>query len=193
MVKGLTEADRPWDDLIDRAVHPRMGWHDIHCALDGAAARDVAYNFIQRFNHHKAKHHPLIMPKLTQPKQTGTCSVQVVRSICEWSGINLISGIELIPLAGGNRREYSIYKAYLNLIQKAKHFIYIENQFFVSSTSGHTVENKIAEVILAKIRQAIINGTNFKVIVLLPIHPDSNFRTVAATRYVMKWQYQVKD
>ena len=27
-----------------------MPWHDVHCAVNGEAARDIAINFIQRWN-----------------------------------------------------------------------------------------------------------------------------------------------
>jgi len=37
-------------DMIDRTVTPRLPWHDIHCAVFGKPARDVARHFIQRWN-----------------------------------------------------------------------------------------------------------------------------------------------
>lgn len=33
--------------LEPREVYPRMGWHDIHCAINGRLARDVASHFVQ--------------------------------------------------------------------------------------------------------------------------------------------------
>jgi len=36
--------------MIDRTVTPRLPWHDIHCAVFGKPARDVARHFIQRWN-----------------------------------------------------------------------------------------------------------------------------------------------
>ena len=30
-----------------------MPWHDVSIRVDGAIARDIARNFIQRWNHHK--------------------------------------------------------------------------------------------------------------------------------------------
>ena len=53
--------------------------------------------------------------------------------------------------------ERSIYTAYLNLIRTAKHFIYIENQFFVSAVrENDAVENKIADAMIDRIREAIV-------------------------------------
>lgn len=37
-------------DFIDRAVTPRMPWHDIGSVVYGSAARDAARHFIQRWN-----------------------------------------------------------------------------------------------------------------------------------------------
>ena len=39
-----------YSDGYDRCKEPRMPWHDIASALYGAAARDVARHFIQRYN-----------------------------------------------------------------------------------------------------------------------------------------------
>ena len=47
--------------------------------------------------------------------------------------------------------ESSILSAYLDLIEKAEHYIYIENQYFISSTAGGIVENKIVDKIAKKI------------------------------------------
>lgn len=37
-------------DIVDRHTTPRMPWHDIGVFVQGAAARDVARHFIQRWN-----------------------------------------------------------------------------------------------------------------------------------------------
>ncbi|KAG2382828.1 hypothetical protein C9374_004795 [Naegleria lovaniensis] len=39
-------------DVIDREFVPREPWHDVHCCVSGLLARDVAMNFIERWNHH---------------------------------------------------------------------------------------------------------------------------------------------
>jgi phosphatidylserine/phosphatidylglycerophosphate/cardiolipin synthase-like enzyme len=38
------------EGLVDRKTQHRMPWHDIHMAVSGIAARDVAFNFIERWN-----------------------------------------------------------------------------------------------------------------------------------------------
>lgn len=49
-------------------------------------------------------------------------SFQVVRSVSKWS-------------AGVDETEASIFSAYVDLIRQAKHFIYIENQFFITRSN----------------------------------------------------------
>lgn len=49
-LKDFFELNKPEEDGIDRNSHPRMPWHDIAAVVYGAAARDVARHFIQRWN-----------------------------------------------------------------------------------------------------------------------------------------------
>lgn len=53
IVKDFSNLDKPFDDAVDRHTTPRMPWHDVSCAVIGAAARDVARHFIQRWNYTK--------------------------------------------------------------------------------------------------------------------------------------------
>lgn len=57
------------------------------------------------------------------------------------------------------------------MISNAEHFIYIENQFFVSSVSGNPVKNQIAEAIIKRIELAIEKEQEFKVCVFIPLLP----------------------
>lgn len=68
-----------------------------------------------------------------------SCAAQVLRSCGRWS-----SGI--------SSPESSIYEAYLAAIASAQHFIYIENQFFISSTEENdVVVNKVCAAIVERI------------------------------------------
>jgi len=84
----------------------------------------------------------------------------------------------------------------IDAIQHAKHFIYIENQYFISSTAGGKVKNDIADALLQRLRAAIIEKRiralpfpNFRVVVVLPVHPEGTYKDSIAIRYIMKWQY----
>ncbi|KYQ93680.1 hypothetical protein DLAC_11611 [Tieghemostelium lacteum] len=166
---------------LDRQKQPRMPWHDVSISLDGQAARDVAVNFIQRWNHAKDsnprvykkypylmiskedlqhhhllhKHHNLQEPKL------GTCKVQLVRSVCGWSA--------------GQPLENSIYRAYLHLIDISQHYIYIQNQFFISSIGqlSHP-NNQVAFAIYNRIERAIVNNKIFRVFIVIPVHCEGD-------------------
>jgi phosphatidylserine/phosphatidylglycerophosphate/cardiolipin synthase-like enzyme len=97
-----------------------MGWHDVHMRVEGIAARDVARNFIERWNYAKIDLEristPFLVPKTTisAAVNEGTLQVQVLRSLGGWHLPNFTG----CP-------ERSIYKAYLHHISHAKHFIYI--------------------------------------------------------------------
>ncbi len=49
-LKDVVEMEKPLEDSVDRNSNPRMPWHDIAAVVYGAAARDVARHFIQRWN-----------------------------------------------------------------------------------------------------------------------------------------------
>lgn len=121
-----------------------------------------------------------------QPKvPTGTCSCQVVRSASGWSlGLN----------TGENTLENSVQNAYIELIQSAKHFIYIENQFFISSTAGDPVTNEVVHALLLRIEKAHARGENFRVVVFLPLLPGFEGEVDAAQSTILRiqlhWEYK---
>ena len=94
-------------------------------------------------------------------KNSPPCTVQVLRSAGEWSlGLNTV--------------ENSILQAYYKLIENSKHYIYIENQFFISKSfenKSYLVENKIALYIRNRILRACKNKEKFRVWVLIPLLP----------------------
>lgn len=50
ILKDFSNLDAPLADLLDRNCCPRMPWHDVGAVVVGAAARDLARHFIQRWN-----------------------------------------------------------------------------------------------------------------------------------------------
>ena len=97
-----------------------------------------------------------------------TC--QCLRSLCYWSG-------------GLNKTEKSILNGYYELIENSKHYIYIENQFFISKsftdteweTRGKKVSNLIINEIALKLRERIErahkNNEKFRVMIIIPLLP----------------------
>jgi phospholipase D1/2 len=118
---------------------------------------------------------PYLLPPTTPPIRTkGSCECQVLRSMCDWSGCN--------------RTEDSIATASYDLICSANHFIYIENQFFISSTAPG-VQNQVAQAIVDRIIRAAKNKTTFRVIVVLPNHPEGSVFS-PEIKIILKWTYE---
>ncbi|XP_062392373.1 phospholipase D2 isoform X1 [Sardina pilchardus] len=168
--KDWTQLDCPFDDHIDRNQVPRVPWRDLAAAHHGKAARDLARHFIQRwnftkiFNKHKDDFYPYLLPKshctaeslpFTVPG-SGRASVQVLRSADRWSV---------------GACECSIMNAYVDTIKNSQHFIYIENQFFISCADGKSVHNGIGDAIVERILRAHKEQKKYRVFVVVPILP----------------------
>lgn len=137
------------ENNYDRSLEPRMPWNDIHVKVSGIISLDLALNFIERWNYaaqekQDMKNKVWLCPNLSNfhkryDEQFSNCKVQVLRSISSWG-----FGSQLI--------ESSIEHAYISLIEKAKHFIYIENQFFISAANKNQKypENQVLASLLLK-------------------------------------------
>ena len=96
-------------------------------------------------------------------KGSPSSNIQVLRSVGEWS-----LGLKI--------KENSILEAYYQLIENSKHYIYIENQFFISKSfedngKPYLVENKIALYIRNRILKACRNKEKFRVYIFIPLLP----------------------
>uniref|UniRef100_A0A8D0AG82 Phospholipase n=1 Tax=Sander lucioperca TaxID=283035 RepID=A0A8D0AG82_SANLU len=171
--KDWIQLEKPFDDFIDRYTTPRMPWHDIASVVHGRAARDVARHFIQRWNFtkimkpkYRSLSYPFLLPKSHSTAnelryQVPNCvnaKVQVLRSAADWS-------------AGIKYHEESIHAAYIQVIAKSKHYIYIENQFFISCADNKTVYNRIGDAIIERIIRAHKEGKKYRVYVVTPLLP----------------------
>ncbi|XP_064127733.1 phospholipase D2 isoform X5 [Loxodonta africana] len=171
ITKDWVQLDRPFEDFIDRETTPRMPWRDVGVVVHGPPARDLARHFIQRWNFTKTTKAKYKIPMYSYllPKSSNTANqlpfifpgaqcatVQVLRSVDRWS-------------AGTS--ENSILNAYLHTIRESQHFLYIENQFFISCSDGRTVLNKVGDEIVDRILKAHKQGQCFRVYVLLPLLP----------------------
>ncbi|RXN17116.1 phospholipase D1-like isoform X1 [Labeo rohita] len=194
--KDWVQLDKPFDDFIDRHITPRMPWHDIASVVHGKAARDVARHFIQRWNFtkimkpkYRSLSYPYLLPKshttaneikYQVPGCTQT-NVQVLRSASDWS-------------AGIKYHEESIHAAYVNAIENSEHYIYIENQFFISCADNKVVHNKIGDAIAKRIIKAYRDGKKYRVYVVTPLLPgfegDINTGGGSAIQAVMHFNYR---
>ncbi|KAI9022223.1 hypothetical protein CLU79DRAFT_719197 [Phycomyces nitens] len=195
--------DKPFEDNMDRSRLPRMPWHDVSMRVCGQPARDIARHFIQRWNFLRRRKQtapkrltPLIVPvpdttfslsandpRICHPHTSSSCSVQILRSVSPWS------------IGFANRVEHSIQNAYVSAIHDSEYFIYIENQFFITSTKlGSTVvENKIGAAIVERILRARAEGKRWRAIILVPLVPGfpSNVDEAegSTVRLIMHSQY----
>ncbi len=71
----------------------------------------------------------------------------MTRSLSAWSG-------------GIYETESSIQNAYIQLIQQAEHYIYIENQFFITTTNRFK-DGKVKNTIGAEIVDRIVKAHRF--------------------------------
>lgn len=171
------------ENYFDRKSEPRLPWQDIHVKVNGMAARDIAKNFIQRWNWAKrAKSNKNYLtlkgnePKLSTNEKFPDCTVQVLRSAGPWS-----HGLRTV--------ESSIYKAKIEAIRNSKHYIYIENQYFVSAAKNQiNPKNRILEALLDRLRIAIRNKENFKLFVVLPIQVAAPIQDLTP-RFLTFWNY----
>ncbi|KAI9248403.1 hypothetical protein BY458DRAFT_560172 [Sporodiniella umbellata] len=205
---------KEWDmRLVDKTIIPRMPWHDMALCVLGKPVLDVARHFCDRWNFVKQQksldkqNAPFLKPPVGGysnyqnfkiPLESrllrsyhydhathgvkGTCRVQVLRSTAEWS-----SGIQL---------EHSIQNAYIDVISHAEHYIYIENQFFITTTekdNSYIIKNQIGDAIVKRIIKAHDEKEKFKVFVLIPLMPafpaELSTKEAATARLVMFYQY----
>ncbi|KAK2748634.1 hypothetical protein FQN55_004187 [Onygenales sp. PD_40] len=204
---------------LEKTEFGRMPWHDVSMAVIGDCVYDIAEHFVLRWNlvkrdkykrdetvdwltlegregddedltgvQHpkhpvgKYRKHPL-SPLASKPTGIqGTVDAQIVRSSSDWS-----SGI---------LTEHSIQNAYSEIIRNAEHYVYIENQFFITATGDNQspVHNTIGRSIVDACVRAGKEGRKFRVIIIIPSVPGfaGDLRKDAAngTRAIMDYQYK---
>ncbi|KAF2004667.1 phospholipase-like protein PldA [Amniculicola lignicola CBS 123094] len=205
---------------LSKAEYGRMPWHDVAMGLIGPCVFDIAEHFVLRWNFCKRDkykrddrydwltlegregededligvqrpkfpvgeyvHHPLNPLSTKNLDNRGTVHAQIVRSSADWS-----SGI--LPA------EHSIQTAYCDLIREAQHYVYIENQFFITATGENQspVHNQIGKAIVDAVVRAGQEGRKFRVIIVIPAIPgfagDLREDAATGTRAIMDYQYK---
>lgn len=125
---------------LDPTVQPRMPWQDYQMQIEGPAVYDLVRNFVFRWNSysHPYPDHPLKTPipeldvPATLPGKKGNGQVQVLRS----ASLDMRKDEhKRMPDSAPKARlkQDDILRSIHLLISKSEHFIYIENQFFVSA------------------------------------------------------------
>ncbi|KAG0148284.1 hypothetical protein CROQUDRAFT_41585 [Cronartium quercuum f. sp. fusiforme G11] len=172
-VSDFFNLTRPDEDMYDRDRVPRQPWHDIGLQLVGQPARDLCRHFVQRWNYLlRTKNHTRLMPFLIPPSDftplelserriIGTCEAQICRSCGPWS------------IGTPSKIEHSIQTAYVKAIELSDHFVYIENQFFITSciVESTVITNQIGDALVNRIIRARAQGTAWKAIIVIPTMP----------------------
>ncbi|CAI7594250.1 unnamed protein product [Penicillium pancosmium] len=195
-IQDFYDLDKPYEEMYDRNVVPRMPWHDISMHVVGQPARDLTRHFVQRWNYILRQRKPTRpTPFLLPPPDfnagdmealglEGTCEVQILRSSSMWS-----TGTPDVT-------EHSIMNAYVKLIEESDHFVYIENQFFISTCEieGRKIENLIGDALVERIVRAAKNEEAWRAVIVIPLMPgfqntvDSEGGT--SVRLIMQCQYR---
>ncbi|KAE9186298.1 hypothetical protein PF004_g23126 [Phytophthora fragariae] len=148
-VGGIDLTNDRWDTIYHNNTAIRKaanipfrnnGWVDAHFRIPGPAAKEVANNFLQRWNSkykpcqglgddfldfdnpNYDKLPPIDYASSNTSSKLGNQNIQIVRTfICKYKHYE-----EFAP-----RGEQSLFKARLKALRNAKNFIYIEDQYFI--------------------------------------------------------------
>lgn len=204
---------------LSKADYGRMPWHDVAMGVIGPTVYDIAEHFVLRWNFIKRDKykrddrfdwlelrgrqgededlvgvqrpshpvgdyilHPLTPMETKNLNNRGTVHAQIVRSSADWS-----SGI---------LTDHSIQNAYSEIIRNAEHFVYIENQFFITATGDQQspIHNTIGRAIVDACVRAGKANRKFRVIILIPAIPgfagDLRDDAATGTRAIMDYQFK---
>lgn len=159
------DPDRPAQHSEDRRPKPRskmgrglgLGSSKIVVEFQEASDEEV---FEENDEHDAEVSHMAERPVNDSAVNSGNFICQGLRSGSLWS-IGL-------PV---NMTEHSIQNAYISLIRNSKHFVYIENQFFISSTAGEPVTNRVIQELADRVLRAIENQEAFIAYIVIPLLP----------------------
>lgn len=194
-VQDFFSLREPYKEMYDRTKVPRMPWHDVGMQIVGQPARDLTRHFVQRWNYVRrgrkpTRPTPFLLPPPDYRKEdldslglSGTCEVQILRSASTWSlGITDV--------------ECSIQTAYISMIEESEHFVYIENQFFITSTETLNVKivNRIGDALVDRIIRAHQDEEDWKCVIIIPLMPGFQ-NSVAdqegtSVRLILQCQYR---
>lgn len=168
----------PQAELLDPAYGPQPPWHDIQAEVHGPVVGDLVETFRERWNDKtplerrgfrlgRIKAHATEEPKVpdTLPPLggahpvAGTHAVQVLRTYPN----------KRPPYPFAPDGERSIARMYSKALERARSFIYVEDQYFWS------------EDIAALYEAALRRAPDLRLIVVVPKHPDRNGRISGPT------------
>ena len=138
-----------------------MPWHDVHMAVCGEAAHDLSRHLGQSWNHHartlvnNVRDHDTYTFFIPQPRWAPPRRVRSVVKHWQPTELQLMRSVSV--WSNECDTEASIHTGYIQAIKDAKHFIYIEQQFLVSSMGqeGSVVQNQVGMALYDKLHAII--------------------------------------
>jgi len=195
---------QPWK--IPITIGPRQPWHDIYCKIEGPTALDIMHNFEQRWTKQVPEKvdrlftfDQTVFPCMTEEAFKDVFQQQLKKLHDEgntdpahWR-VQLFRSIDhhSVNIAGTDK---SIQLAYINTIQNARRFLYIENQYFMGSAFAWKTDTDVACVnrvpyeITDRICRAISKGRRFVAYIVVPMLPEGD-PSDSALHEMLRWQW----
>jgi len=191
------------DKKLNPTIGPRQPWHDIHQKLEGKITKDILDNFVKRWEQQATQMKDKLLPlrdeefnfswkvrnhRNAQDGDSNTWNVQFFRSINHDSVY-----LDFQKFHGGVGYENSIHDAYVHHIRRSKHFIYIENQYFLGSSfywkesPSRQSPNLIPLELTTRIIEAISREEDFRIYVVIPMYSEGDPNS-SAVQEILLWQ-----
>jgi phospholipase D1/2 len=203
---------------------PRQPWEDFYGNIAGPSAWDVVREFVGRWNtagamtgnctdNDRQKIENVFLSLFDKGKfkqewedHGGPFIARVVRSMEKdfWGRRDNTRDCNTPTEDGKTKREFlwnlhedfekSIEESYVNAIQNAHRFIYIETQYFIGSgnawqNSRASVTNRVPQAIVDKITEKVKGGEDFHAYIVVPMFPEgAPLETAVPAQRQFSWE-----
>lgn len=166
-------------------------WHDASVQAQGSIILDVFETFNARWRSQPQEcmlynsdiesrklltEHHYYLQSLYEQKERTTTHEQSIQFLVSLSKNDYQSPLRMWPLHKDYTNE--IHKTILKMIQEAKNYIFISNQYFISQYIGHEFSpNGISTALIDRVLTAHRNQEPFHVYLTLPLHEKKNALT----------------
>jgi len=164
----------------------RQPWHDIHSQVRGEVVSSLYEIFLTRWGSEAA----ITLPEGWDLGQSPLFHWRA-QVFCS-TPANANSNPKIASSENG------ILTAYKDAVRKARWFIYIENQYFISSSekwhqSDPHATNEVAEELVNRIIERSISKATFHVTIVIPLYPETCWKSQKggwAGRQILSHQYR---
>ena len=164
------------------------GFHDVHAKVEGPAVGDIFHTFAERWNTHPDNNTGVITGGNNFKPNAGSIFAQVARTYPR-IGSNPLSSAQPYPFAP--QGSTTPLQAFLRAIQKAKKFIYIEDQYLTPYSGGIPYDEQADDVgVLRELRKALLNIDYL--IMVMPNFTTMSWLNVLAGKVGLSWDGQVR-